>query len=127
VIFLFSAVLMLITLVHFLLGVVAERAVCEPLQSPNNNQLLTLVDKMVRLDKFFDSEVEINVSSIIRYVIGLFFFLGEHMWLGLSTSDKMWVYYKLYLPPCTHARARKACYSALILNCLAVRDRTARY
>jgi prominin 1 len=68
VIFLFSAVLMVITLVHFLLGVVAERAVCEPLQSPNDNQLLALVDKMVRLDKFFNSEVEINVSSIIRCV-----------------------------------------------------------
>ncbi|XP_023723915.1 prominin-like protein isoform X3 [Cryptotermes secundus] len=66
VIFLFSAVLMVVTLVHFLLGVIAERAVCEPLQSPNNNQLLALVDKMVRLDKFFNSEVEINVSSIIR-------------------------------------------------------------
>lgn len=68
VIFLFSAFLMVITLVHFLLGVVAERAVCEPLQSPNDNQLLALVDKMVRLDKFFNSEVEINVSSIIRCV-----------------------------------------------------------
>ncbi|XP_069697439.1 prominin-like protein isoform X3 [Periplaneta americana] len=66
VIFLFSAVLMMITLVHFLLGIIAERAICEPLQNPNNNQLLTLIDKMVRLDKFFQSDVEINVSSIIR-------------------------------------------------------------
>lgn len=66
VIFLFSAALMLITLVHFLLGIITERAVCEPLQSPENNQLLMLVDKVIRLDKFFDSEAEITVSSIIR-------------------------------------------------------------
>jgi prominin 1 len=70
VIFLFSAVLMVVTLAHFLLGVIAERAVCEPLQNPNNNQLLMLIDKMVSLDKFFEYEVEINVSSIIRYVSG---------------------------------------------------------
>jgi prominin 1 len=68
VIFLFSAALMIITLVHFLLGIVAERAICEPLQNPEKNQLLTLVDKVIRLDKFFDSEEEINVSSIIRFV-----------------------------------------------------------
>jgi prominin 1 len=68
VIFSFSAVLMVITLVHFVLGIVTERAICEPLQNPENNQLLMLVDKIVRLDKFFDSEVEINVSSIIRFV-----------------------------------------------------------
>jgi prominin 1 len=73
VIFLFSAVLMVVTLVHFLLGVIAERAVCEPLESPSNNQFLELVDKMVRLDKYFGSKMEINVSSIIRCVIDLFF------------------------------------------------------
>jgi len=66
VMFLFSAALMLITLVHFLLGIVAERAICEPLQDPENNRLLALADKVVRLDKFFDSEVEINISSIVR-------------------------------------------------------------
>jgi prominin 1 len=75
VIFLFSAALMVITLLHFLLGIIAERTVCEPLQSPENNQLLMLIDKMVRLDKFFESEVEINVSSIIRFV-NFFFYLG---------------------------------------------------
>jgi len=68
VIFLFSAALMVITLVHFLLGVVTERAICEPLQYPENSRLLTLVDKVIRLDKFFDSEKEINISSIIRFV-----------------------------------------------------------
>jgi hypothetical protein len=88
VIFLFSAVLMVVTLVHFLLGVIAERAVCEPLQSPNNNQLLALVDKMVRLDKFFDSDVEINVSSIIRCVICLFFW-RKHKLLAFLTLDKV--------------------------------------
>lgn len=70
VIFLFSAVLMVVTLAHFLLGIIVERAMCEPLQNPNNNQLLTLIDKIVRLDKFFGYEAEINVSSIIRYVGG---------------------------------------------------------
>jgi prominin 1 len=67
-IFLFSAALMVITLVHFLLGIVAERAICEPLQDPENNRLLTLVDRVIRLEKFFDSEVEINISSIVRFV-----------------------------------------------------------
>ncbi|XP_021919956.1 prominin-like protein isoform X4 [Zootermopsis nevadensis] len=66
VIFLFSAVLMVVTLAHFLLGIIVERAMCEPLQNPSNNQLLTLIDKIVRLDKFFGYEAEINVSSIIR-------------------------------------------------------------
>ena len=70
-IFLFSAVLMLVTLAHFLIGIVAERAVCEPLQSPNDNQLLQLLDDVVRLDKFFVAEgskqhVDITVSSIIQ-------------------------------------------------------------
>ena len=59
---------MIITLVHFLLGIVTERAICEPLQNPENNQLLALVDKVIRLDKIFDSEEEISVSSIIRFV-----------------------------------------------------------
>jgi len=59
---------MIITLVHFLLGIVTERAVCEPLQNPENNRLLALVDKVIRLDKFFGSEEEISVSSIIRFV-----------------------------------------------------------
>jgi hypothetical protein len=68
VIFLFSAALMIITLVHFLLGIVAERAVCEPLQEPEDNQLLALVDKVIRLEKFLESEEEISVSSIIRFV-----------------------------------------------------------
>ena len=77
VIFLFSAALMLITLVHFLLGIITERAVCEPLQSPENNQLLMLVDKVIRLDKFFDSEAEITVSSIIRFVSVFFLFWSK--------------------------------------------------
>ena len=59
---------MVITLVHFLLGIVTERAICEPLQEPEDSQLLALIDKVIRLDKFFDSEEKINVSSIIRCV-----------------------------------------------------------
>jgi prominin 1 len=74
VIFLFSAALMVITLVHFLLGIVTERAVCEPLQNPENSRILTLVDRVVRLDKFFESEEEINISSIIRFVMGSILF-----------------------------------------------------
>ncbi|KAJ9580215.1 hypothetical protein L9F63_004158, partial [Diploptera punctata] len=69
--FLFSAVLMLATLAHFVVGIVAERAVCEPLQNPHDNQLLQLLDDVVRLDKLFVAEgskqqVDITVSSIIK-------------------------------------------------------------
>jgi hypothetical protein len=97
VIFLFSAVVMVVTLVHFLLGVIAERVVCEPLQSPSNNQLLALVDKMVRLDKFFKSEVEINVSSIIRCVICIFL-CRKHKLLALLTLDKVWGLLQVFFP-----------------------------
>ncbi|PSN40478.1 hypothetical protein C0J52_11617 [Blattella germanica] len=64
VMFLCSAVLMLVTLAHFLVGIVAERAVCEPLQTPGDNQFLRLVDESIRLDDVLEAK-DVNVSSII--------------------------------------------------------------
>jgi hypothetical protein len=66
--FLFSAALMVIMLVHFVLGVVTERSVCEQLQNPRDTELLRVLDNFVKSKHFFKHEMEVNISAIIRYV-----------------------------------------------------------
>ena len=76
---------MIITLVQFLLGIVAEKAICEPLRNPENNRLMMLIDRVSRLDKFLGFQEEINVSSIIRFV-SVFFLLEQERKLLCMTS-----------------------------------------
>lgn len=74
--------MILVILAHFAVGVVAERTVCEPLQSPMDNQIFGLVDQLIPLDKILQVEAfdhhrgrhrrtqsqPISVSSVIAYV-----------------------------------------------------------
>ncbi|EEB12500.1 prominin, putative [Pediculus humanus corporis] len=55
-IFLFSSVLMVITLAHFLLGMATEIAVCQPLKSPTDNKVFGLVDEFVNLESLNEGQ-----------------------------------------------------------------------
>lgn len=61
VMFFFSFFLMLITLIYFLTGSIAQRIICDTLRDPNNNTLLPMLDKFIHIDKIVDS----NISMVI--------------------------------------------------------------
>ncbi|XP_067005826.2 prominin-1-A isoform X3 [Anabrus simplex] len=67
VMFIFSAVLMLITLVHFLLGVAAEKAVCQTLRQPEDSQVLAMLTKkkLLNIGYTADTNVNLNISTVI--------------------------------------------------------------
>ncbi|XP_049853354.1 prominin-like protein isoform X7 [Schistocerca gregaria] len=66
VMFLFSTVLMLVTLAHFVVGVVLQRAGCDTLQNPEDSQVFALIDKHVDVASIFPSNSSnITLSSIV--------------------------------------------------------------
>nr|XP_050854478.1 prominin-like protein isoform X4 [Vespula vulgaris] len=67
-IFLFTSVLMVITVVHMITGVLAQRSICEPLKNPKDNRMFKLVDKIVQIRKILhpkNPNFDINMSYII--------------------------------------------------------------
>ncbi|XP_075231383.1 prominin-like protein [Lycorma delicatula] len=70
VMFLTSAGLMAVTLVYFVTGVMAEFAVCKPLEDPGDSRIFTLIDEVVKLDKIYNitdgHSPPLNISSVIR-------------------------------------------------------------
>ncbi|KAG8224847.1 hypothetical protein J437_LFUL005450 [Ladona fulva] len=69
IIFIFSTILTIVMVVHFLIGVVLEKAVCEPLHQPTKSRIMSLVDQAVPLGQIYPSpraNVEVNVSNVIR-------------------------------------------------------------
>ncbi|XP_078035778.1 prominin-1-A isoform X6 [Augochlora pura] len=67
-IFLLTSVLMVITVLHMVIGVLVERAICEPLKHPKDNRMFTLVDEIVQIKKVLYPKVpnaELNMSYIV--------------------------------------------------------------
>lgn len=52
-----SSAIILIILVHFIAGVVAERTICEPLRNPSDNQIFGLVDEIIPLERMLQVQV----------------------------------------------------------------------
>lgn len=69
--FLFSIGLAAVAVAHMLLGVLAEKAMCEPLYKPtSDSQLMNLADDLVNLDYIYPkgSTSGITLSQLIRLV-----------------------------------------------------------
>lgn len=52
-------------------GVLAQRAVCEPLKNPQDNRMFALVDEIVQIKKILypnKPNADVNMSYIITYV-----------------------------------------------------------
>lgn len=67
--FLFAIALAGVAVAHLLVGIVAEKTVCESLKNPSNdNQVMTLVDELVNMDHVYPkgSTSGINVTHMIR-------------------------------------------------------------
>jgi prominin 1 len=52
--FLLTSVIIIITLAHFLVGLVFRRAVCDPLKNPGDDQLFNYVDKFINLNEYLN-------------------------------------------------------------------------
>ncbi|XP_043503328.1 prominin-like protein isoform X2 [Polistes fuscatus] len=68
IIFLLTSVLMVITVVHMITGVLAQRGICEPLKNPKDNRMFKLVDEIVQIRRILDPKnpnFDINMSYII--------------------------------------------------------------
>ncbi|XP_011640394.1 prominin-like protein isoform X7 [Pogonomyrmex barbatus] len=68
IIFLLTSVLMIITVVHMITGVMAQRGVCEPLKNPKDNRMFELVDELVHIKRILypkNPNANINMSYIV--------------------------------------------------------------
>lgn len=60
---------MIVTVVHMVTGVIAERAICEPLKNPNDNRIFEIADKYLQINQVIypdNPKAEINISQIIK-------------------------------------------------------------
>lgn len=58
---------MIITLVHFLLGVASDLILCQPLRSPSDNRIFNLVDDLVDLSSIHQGDKEeLKLSEVVR-------------------------------------------------------------
>lgn len=70
-IFLTSAGLMVVMLVYFVTGVLAERAICQPLHNPGDTRIFAMIDELVHLEEKYTQQPglqPLKVSEIIRYI-----------------------------------------------------------
>ncbi|KAK0097136.1 hypothetical protein PV326_003197 [Microctonus aethiopoides] len=68
VIFLLMSVLMVITSAHMIIGVVAQRGVCEPLKNPEGNRMFELADNMLQVNRLLypkRPDADINLTWIL--------------------------------------------------------------
>ncbi|XP_050447197.1 prominin-like protein isoform X3 [Cataglyphis hispanica] len=68
IIFLLTSVLMVITVVHMVTGVMAQRGICEPLKNPKDNRMFKLVDDLVQIKRILYPKypnANINMSYIV--------------------------------------------------------------
>ncbi|XP_077293915.1 prominin-1-A-like [Arctopsyche grandis] len=66
--FLLGIVLIAMTLVYFLIGVVAQRAICDPLKNPQDDQLFKLIDEFVDLEQILfkgKAKNNFNMSFVV--------------------------------------------------------------
>lgn len=69
--FLSSAVLMAITLAHFMTGITVQKTVCEPLHAPDNSRIFALFDKILNVKDIYPRRPDeltphLNISTVIR-------------------------------------------------------------
>ncbi|XP_011050934.1 PREDICTED: prominin-like protein isoform X1 [Acromyrmex echinatior] len=68
IIFLLTSILMVITVVHMITGVIAQRGICEPLKNPKDNRMFELVDEFVQIKRILypkNPNANINMSYIV--------------------------------------------------------------
>ncbi|KMR04544.1 prominin-like protein [Lasius niger] len=68
IIFLLTSILMVITVVHMITGVMAQRGICEPLKNPKDNRMFELVDELVQIKRILYPKypnAHINMSYIV--------------------------------------------------------------
>ncbi|XP_029169888.1 prominin-like protein isoform X2 [Nylanderia fulva] len=68
IIFLLTSILMVITVVHMITGVMAQRGICEPLKNPKDNRMFELVDELVQIKRILYPKypnANINMSYIV--------------------------------------------------------------
>lgn len=69
--FLFTSILMVVTVTHMISGAVAQRGICEPLKNPKDNRMFELVDDLVQIKTklyYNHPEADINMSWIVTLV-----------------------------------------------------------
>lgn len=94
--FLFSIILVVLTLAYFLLGVLGQRVACDPLRDPADSELVDLVNKLVNFKEALG--VDVNVTSVIVECNK-----GESIYNVLRLEDKfdlkqiedIWTRYKI--------------------------------
>ncbi|XP_060802804.1 prominin-like protein isoform X2 [Amyelois transitella] len=69
-IFLVGGIFCLFTVVYFVVGVLLQRAICDPVHNPQGNSLFTLVDKFANIEEAIfqnkaNSSSDFNVSTLI--------------------------------------------------------------
>ncbi|CAL7934952.1 unnamed protein product [Xylocopa violacea] len=70
IIFLLTSVLMVIIVAHMVIGVLVQRAICEPLKNPDDNRMFALVDEIVQVKKMLypkNPNVDLNMSYIVTH------------------------------------------------------------
>ena len=60
-----GAGLTLLTVLHFVVGVLAERAVCEPLREPQDNHLFAVIDRSFPIQGRYMNLPHANYSALI--------------------------------------------------------------
>ncbi|KYN06796.1 Prominin-like protein [Cyphomyrmex costatus] len=68
IIFLLTSILMVITVVHMITGVMAQRGICEPLKNPKDNRMFELIDELVQIKRLLypkNPNANINMSYIV--------------------------------------------------------------
>lgn len=68
--FLTSGCLMILTVIYFVIGVFAERAVCQPLNHPSDSRIFNVLDDVVTHDLRISNPdfPPLKVSSVVRCV-----------------------------------------------------------
>lgn len=59
---------MVVTVVHMITGVMAQRGICEPLKNPKDNRMFELVDDLVQIKRILYPKypnAKINMSYIV--------------------------------------------------------------
>ncbi|KAK5641503.1 hypothetical protein RI129_010050 [Pyrocoelia pectoralis] len=60
IMFLFAIILVVVTIVHFFLGILAQRLICDSFRHPNTSQVVKLVDEVMNLKGSLGLDVDIN-------------------------------------------------------------------
>lgn len=63
VMFLFSIILMLLTLVYFLSGVIVQRLACDTLRNPNDSRVFMLIDQSLNLTSMLNAKLGSVIQS----------------------------------------------------------------